>query len=150
MPRLLRITTACALLLSFIPIVAQAETRIQSDIGYRKDIMMAMDWNLVRIAQMLKHQRPYDRARLVSEARALQALSTMPWVAFVPGSDRGFTKAEPRIWQEPSQFQAKVQQFEKVAARLGASAAQGDLGRVGKPLEQVAESCHSCHHRFLK
>jgi len=142
--------TAAVLLLSLVPLLSQAETRIQSDIGYRKDIMMAMDWNLVRIAQMLRHQRPYDRARLLSEAHALQALSTMPWVAFVPGSDRGFTKARPQIWQARSQFQAHALRFEKTVAQLSVSAAQGPLGDIAKPLERVVQGCHSCHHRYMK
>ncbi|MHB8253391.1 MAG: c-type cytochrome [Acidiferrobacter sp.] len=150
MMRLSKMAAVCALVLGLAPLAAQAETRIQSDIGYRKDIMMAMDWNLVRIAQMARHQRPYNRARLASEGRALQALSTMPWVAFVPGSDRGFTKAEPRIWQQPRQFQNVIQRFESAAQRLAVATAQGNLAGIGRPLEQVAAGCHSCHHHIRK
>lgn len=134
--------------LAYLP--ARAETRIQSDIGYRKDIMMAMDWNLVRIAQMVRHQIPYNRDRLISEGQAIRALSTMPWVAFVPGSDTGYTKAEPRIWQRPVQFQAKIRNFERLAMPLAQATSQGQLANVARPLGAVAQGCRSCHHRFMK
>ncbi len=140
----------CTLLLNFTPMLAQAETRIQSDIDYRKDIMMAMDWNLVRIAQMVRHQSPYNRDRLIAEGQAIRELSTLPWVAFVPGSDRGNTKAEPRIWQQPIQFRAKIRQFEKVALQLGQSTSQAKLAGVARPLGEVAQGCRSCHHHFMK
>lgn len=140
----------CALCLSFAPTITYAETRIQSDIDYRKDIMMAMDWNLVRIAQMVRRQIPYNRDRLIAEGRAIRELSTLPWVAFVQGSDRGDTKAEPRIWQQPSQFQVKIRQFEKVALQLEQSTSQAKLAGVARPLGEVAQGCRSCHHRFMK
>lgn len=139
-----------AVVLSLTHSVAHAETRIQSDIGYRKDLMFAMDWNLVRIAQMLRRQVPYNRARLAREGQALQALSNLPWVAFVPGSDVGQTKAKPGIWQHPRAFQADARHFEGLVQSLNAAAAGGSLARVARPLEQVAQSCKSCHHRFLR
>lgn len=140
----------CALILNLSPMLAHAETRIQSDIDYRKDIMMAMDWNLVRIAQMVRHQRPYNRDRLVAEGQAIGELSTLPWVAFVPGSDRGYTKAEPRIWQQPGQFQNQIRQFESAALQLQQSTAQGNLAMAARPLGAVAQGCRSCHHHFMK
>lgn len=140
----------CAVLLSSTPLLAQAETRIQSDIGYRKDIMMAMDWNLVRIAQMVRHQSPYNHDRLVAEGQALGELSRLPWVAFVPGSDAGYTKAASSIWQQPRQFQNQVQRFEAAALQLQQSTAQGNLAMAGRTLGAVAQGCRSCHHHFMK
>lgn len=139
-----------AVVLSLILPVAHAETRIQSDIGYRKDLMFAMDWNLVRIAQMVRHQLPYNRARLANEGQALQALSNLPWVAFVPGSGVGQTKAKATIWQHPRAFQAATVHFEGLVRSLNAAAASGSLARVARPLQHVAQSCKSCHHRFLR
>jgi len=127
-----------------------AETRIQSDINYRKDLMLAMDWNLVRIAQMVRHQLPYSRARLMREGSALQALSTLPWVAFVPGSDRGQTKAKPRIWQQPIPFRAAIRHFEAQVQALNVAAQSGNLAQIARPLQGTAESCKSCHHHFMK
>lgn len=139
-----------SLILSLTPLIARAESRIAADIGYRKDVMMAMDWNLVHIAGMLRHTRPYNQAQLVSEARALNALSQMSWAAFVPGSDRGFTKAKERIWQDPSQFQAEEQKFERATAFLSTAAIQGNLRNTTIALGQVAHGCHSCHVGFKR
>lgn len=139
-----------AVALSLALPVAHAETRIQSDIGYRKDLMFAMDWNLVRIAQMLRHQLPYNRARLATEGQALQALSNLPWAAFVPGSGVGQTKAKATIWQHPRAFQATTAHFEALVRSLNTAAASGSLARVARPLQQVAQGCKSCHHRFMK
>lgn len=140
----------CVLVLSLAPTLSCAETRIESDIGYRKDIMMAMDWNLVRIAQAVRHQIPYNRDRLIAEGQALQSLSTLPWVAFVPGSDHGATKAKPEIWRQAAQFQAHIRKFEQVAVQLEKSTSQGNLSGVAQPLTEVAQGCRSCHHRFMK
>lgn len=141
---------ACALAITLSPLVARAESRIAADIGYRKDVMMAMDWNLVRVADMLRHTRPYNQSELVSETRALAALSQMSWAAFVPGSDRGFTKAKPSIWQHPKRFQAQEQRFEQATAFLAATARQGNLRTTGIALEKVAHGCHSCHVGFKR
>ncbi|MDA8391170.1 MAG: cytochrome c [Gammaproteobacteria bacterium] len=129
--------------------VSHAQNRIQADIGYRKALMVAMQWNLVRIAQMLRHQRPYDALRLQSEAQAIAALSTMPWVAFVPGSDRGYTKAKAAIWRNPAGFSLRVRTFEAQAAQLASAAPRG-LAAVQRPLEAVARGCHACHERFMR
>ena len=130
------------------PTVVTAETRIQSDISYRREIMAAMDWNLVRIAQTLRHERPYDPGRIAGEGRALAMLATLPWVAFVPGSDRGATKAAARIWQQPQAFEAAVTHFEAVTRELAQATARAPLAAAAHPLEQVADACRSCHHRF--
>ncbi len=132
------------------PYAVSAETRIQSDIAYRRELMAAMQWNLVRIAQTLRHQRPYDPARLAAEGQALAALAALPWVAFVPGSDRGATKASVRIWREPRAFGAAVTRFEALARTLAQATSQGPLTRAARPLERVAGSCRSCHHRFIR
>ncbi len=145
-----KIIALCALALSLAPTLSSAETRIESDIGYRKDIMMAMDWNLVRIAQAVRHQIPYNRDRVLAEGRAIRTLSTLSWVAFVPGSDHGPTKAEPKIWQQAVQFQAHIRKFEQVAVQLEKSTAQGNLSGIAQPLTDVAQSCRSCHHRFMR
>lgn len=152
----MRFTHFMTAVLVSLPLVAAvapralAETRIQSDIAYRKDLMFAMDWNLVRIAQMVRHQRPLDRNRLAYEGRALAALGVLPWTAFVPGSDYGETKAKPLIWQQGQAFQKAVLSFEAATRALQAATAQGRLSAVAHPLEEVARGCDSCHHRFMK
>lgn len=150
MKRLKKAAALGAVILALAPCAVSAETRIQSDIAYRRELMAAMDWNLVRIAQTIRHQRPYDPARLGAQARALALLATLPWVAFVPGSDRGPTKADARIWQQPGAFQAAITHFEAVTRVLAKAAAQGPLAGVRRPLEGVAGACRSCHHRFMR
>ncbi len=138
-----------ALSLVLVAATGHAETRMQADIGYRKAVMVALQWNLIHIAQMLRHQRPYNAAALQSEAQAISALSAMPWAAFVPGSDRGRTRAKFTIWQNPAAFSREVRNFESEAADLAAAAPHG-LAAVGRPLMAVAHGCHACHHRFSR
>ncbi len=145
-----KVMALCAVAAVLAPAAVLAETRIQSDIAYRRELMVAMDWNLVRIAQTLRHQRPYDPSRIAGEGRALAALAQLPWVAFVPGSDRGATKASVRIWQQPRAFAATVSHFEALTRTLAQAAAHAPLAASARPLERVADACRSCHHRFMR
>ncbi|WP_298135361.1 cytochrome c [Acidiferrobacter sp.] len=140
----------CAVAAVLAPTGVLAETRIQSDIDYRRELMAAMDWNLVRIAQTLRHQRPYDAQRFAAEGRALAALAPLAWVAFVPGSDRGATKASVRIWREPQAFAKAVTRFQAATQALAQATSHAPFSQAARPLEQVASACRSCHHRFMR
>lgn len=150
MHRLKKAAALVCLAATLAPCAVSAETRIQSDIAYRRELMAAMQWNLVRIVQTLRHQRPYDQARFAAEGQALASLASLPWVAFVPGSDSGATKASVRVWRQPRAFGAAVTHFEALARTLAQATSQGPLTRAARPLEQVATACRSCHHRFMR
>ena len=64
-------------------------------IKYRKSVMTVMSWQFQPLGAMVKGERPFDKDVFVKNAAYLELLSKMPLEGFVPGSDKGETKAKP-------------------------------------------------------
>jgi cytochrome c556 len=70
---------------------------------------------------------------------------------FPAGTNAGESEALPVIWERTSEFEAKAQGMEELAAKLAAAAGTGDptatlaaFGALGK------EGCGGCHEVFRK
>jgi hypothetical protein len=50
-----------------------------------------------RLLQTVEGDRPFNPSLIISDARNVETLSWLPWEGFVPGSERGDTKAMSNI-----------------------------------------------------
>ena len=73
----------------------QAQQKPEDVIKYRKAVMTVQSWNMRPLALMVKGQQPYDAALFAWYAGVIQSTSFMLPDAFLPGSDKGDTKAKP-------------------------------------------------------
>jgi len=127
---------------------AQAQQKPEDVIKYRKAVMTVQGWNMRPMALMVKGQQPYDAALFAWYAGVIQSTSFMLPDAFLPGSDKGDTKAKPEIWSNASKFKQTVDNFNADAARLVAATKAGTLDAVKGPFGALAKNCGGCHNDF--
>ena len=127
---------------------ALAQQKPEAVIKYRKAVMTVQSWNMAPMARMVKGQQPYDAALFAWYAGVIQSTSFMLPDAFLPGSDKGDTRAKPEIWSNAAKFKQAVDRFNADAQRLVAAAKVGTLDAVKGPFGAVAKNCGGCHNEF--
>jgi hypothetical protein len=68
----------------------------------------------------------------------------------VPGSDKGDTKAEPKIWAEMNKFRQKADKSQGDLVKLNAAAKTGNVDAVKAAVGAVGQSCKACHDSYRK
>jgi cytochrome c556 len=127
---------------------AHAQQKPQDIIKYRKAVMTVQSWNMRPMAAMVKGQQPYDAALFAWYAGVIQSTSFMLPDAFLPGSDKGDTKARPEIWKNADKFKQTMDRFNSDAAKLVAASKAGTLDAVKGPFGALAKNCGGCHKEF--
>ena len=128
--------------------VAHAQQKPEDIIKYRKAVMTVQSWNMRPMAAMVKGQQPYDAALFAWYAGVIQSTSFMLPDAFLPGSDKGETRAKPEIWKDADKFKQAVDRFNSDAAKLVAASKAGTLDAVKGPFGALAKNCGGCHNAF--
>jgi cytochrome c556 len=146
-----KITVAAMLLGIGLSLPATAQFQKPEDaIKYRKAAFTLMGTHLGRIGAMASGRAPFDAKAVADSAELLDRLSSLPWPAFVEGSDRGETRAQPDIWKKLDQFKKDASKMEQDVAKLNAAARSGNLAQIKTAFGPVSKSCKSCHDTYRK
>ena len=98
---------------------------------------------------VVQGKAPYDPKATIENANIVLAMSKLPYVAFVEGSDKGGnTKAKPEIWKESDKFQAAAKDLQEQAVKLDAAAKSGNLDAIKVAFGDTAKACKACHDNF--
>jgi len=127
---------------------AQAQQKPEDVIKYRKAVMTVQAWNMRPLGLMVKGQQPFDAALFAWYAGVIQSTSFMLPDAFLPGSDKGDTRARPEIWTDAAKFKQVVDNFNADATKLVAATKAGTLDAVKGPFGALAKNCGGCHNDF--
>ena len=96
---------------------------------------------------MLKGEVPFNEAVAKAVFQTMHAVAYSYGDYFPAGSDKGKTKASPKIWEDAAGFAAALQQFQKdTDAALAAKPA--DLEAFKAAFGQVAGNCKACHDKY--
>ncbi|OHU84615.1 cytochrome C [Pseudoalteromonas amylolytica] len=117
-------------------------------IEYRKAAFQLIRYQIGDMGDMLKGKVPFDAKRFAERAENAAQLSSMPWEAFIEGSDKGNTDALPAIWSDRETFDKKAQAFAKYAQELAVAAKSGDKKIIGAAFKNWAKGCKDCHKPF--
>ena len=92
------------------------------------------------------------RTRLcaVCQARRCHQIPKLPWAAFVEGSDKGETKANPEVWSNAAKFKEASEKMQGEMTKLAAAAKTGNLDSIKASVGAVGGSCKACHDVFWK
>jgi cytochrome c556 len=99
---------------------------------------------------MANGKAPYDAKVAAESAELLARLANQPWPAFMEGTDKGDTKAQPDIWKEMDKFKAGATTMQEEVTKLNAAAKSGDPAQLKAAFGPVGKSCKSCHDNFRK
>jgi cytochrome c556 len=135
----------------FVALPAQAQWAKPEDaIKYRRAVMTVMANHFGRVAAMSQGKIPFDAKAAADNADIAVTMSKLPFVAFLPGTDKGETKAEPKIWTEPDKFKMASEQMQENMVKLQAAARSGNLDTIKAAVGDTGKSCKSCHDSFRK
>ena len=132
-----------------LPLAASAQFAKPEDaIAYRRAAFRVMATHFGRVAAMANGRVPFDAKAVVENADLATMLAKLPYAAFVPGSDLGDTKADPKIWAEMDKFRAAATRMQEEMAKLDAAAKTGDLVAIKAAAGETARACKACHDRY--
>ena len=127
---------------------AAAQVKPEDAIKYRQGVYRVMGWNFGPMAAMAKDEKPYDAAAFARHAEIVAFMSKLPIEGFIPGSDKGETKAKPEIWSDMDDFKAKLEKMQNEAAKLAEVAKGGDFNAVKAQLGETGKACKACHDKY--
>ena len=143
--------TGATLLGSAIALPAAAQFAKPEDaIKYRKAAFTVMATHFGRVAGMANGKIPFDAKVAAENAEIATMVSKLPYAGFVPGSDKGDTKAEPKIWTEMDKFNAGATKMQEEMVKLNAAAKGGNLDAIKAAVGETGKSCKACHDNYRK
>ena len=110
---------------------------------YRAHTMEAIGGHMKAIADIVRGEVPHTD-HLSMHAGALAELAEVAPSLFPAGSEGGDTL--PAVWEEPEDFQAKLDAFREATANFKAAADAGE--GVGQALRPVGQACKGCHDKY--
>lgn len=128
---------------------AQAEmTREEYAVKFRRGAYTMIGWYSGPLYRMAHGEMAYDKTLFARNAEYLALLSKLPKDGFIPGSDKGDTKAKPEIWSKADKFKEVNDRFESETAKLAEVAKGGNFDVVKEQYAKVSKTCKSCHDDF--
>ena len=143
--------TGAALLGASIALPAAAQFAKPEDaIKYRKAAFTVMAAHFGRVAGMANGKIPFDAKMAADNAEIATMMSKLPYAGFVPGSDKGETKAEPKIWAEMDKFNAAATKMQEEMGKLNVVAKGGNIDAIKAAVGETGKACKACHDNYRK
>ena len=145
----LMVAAAVAALVTSLPATAQFR-KPDDAIAYRRGAFTVMATHFYRAAAMAYGRIPFDAKAVADNIEVATYLSKLPYAGFVEGSDKGDTKAEPKIWTEMDKFKAAAAKMQDEMAKLNVVAKGGNLDAIKAAVGETGKACKACHDVYKK
>ena len=132
-----------------LPAAAQF-AKPEDAIKYRKSALSVMGAHFGRVAAMANGRVPFDAKAVAENAEIATFMSKLPYVAFIEGTDKGDTKAEPKIWAEKDKFNAAATKMQDEMVKLNVVAKTGNIDTIKAAVGETGKSCKACHDAYRK
>ena len=143
--------TGAALLGSLIALPAAAQFAKPEDaIKYRKAAFTVMARHFGIVAGMANGKIPFDAKAAADNAEIATVMSKLPYAGFVDGTDKGETKAEPKIWAEKDKFNTAASTMQEAMAKLNVVAKGGNIDAIKAAVGDTGKACKACHDNYRK
>lgn len=144
-------TLAISLALSSMALPAMAQFQKPEDaVKYRKAAFTVMGSHFSRIGAMANGRVPFDATVAAENAAIVQAMSKLPFTAFGPGTDKGDTRAQPKIWSEQPRFNEAAEKMQAEVDKLATATRTGNLDSVKTAFGAAGQSCKACHDNYRR
>ena len=148
-PSMLMAAAALAGFATALPAAAQF-AKPEDAIKYRKAAFTVMARHFGVVAGMAGGRIPFDAKMAADNAEIATMMSKLPYAGFVDGTDKGDTKAEPKIWTERDKFNAAATKMQEEMAKLNVAAKGGNLDAIKAAVGETGKSCKACHDTYRK
>jgi cytochrome c556 len=149
MKRSLMAALAVAGLATALPAAAQFQ-KPEDAIKYRKAAFTLMGNHMGRLGAMAQGKAPFDAKVAAENAAVIEAVSKLPYVAFLEGTDKGDTKAKADIWKNWEKFRAAAIKMQDEVTKLSATARAPGLtvDQLKAAVGAVGGTCKGCHDDY--
>ena len=145
------ILSVAALLGATVALPAAAQFAKPEDaIKYRKAAFTVMGTHFGRVAAMANGRIPFDAKVAAENAELATMMSKLPYAGFVEGSDKGDTKAEPKIWTEMDKFKAAASKMQDEMVKFNVVAKGGNIDAIKAAVGETGKACKACHDTYRK
>ena len=147
-----RLTLALAgLMLLNLPAVAPAQEagKPKNLVEYRQAVMSSLGGHAGAVSAIVKGQVDVDH--LLPHARAIAATAATVddiWWDNSTYEDYEKTDALPKIWQQPDDFQERIDKFQTAAKDFVDAVETGERGRIIQGFKTLGNSCGGCHDNY--
>lgn len=131
------------------PAMAQFKNA-EDAVKYRKAAFTVMGNHFGRLGAMASGKAPFDAKVAAENAAIVETMSKLPWAGFVPGSDKGDTRAQAEIWTEAAAFKSAADKMQAEVAKLNVAAKTGNLDAVKTAFGAAGQTCKACHDDYRK
>lgn len=118
-------------------------------VKYRQSVMKALGGHMGATARIVKGEGG-AKHHLVAHAAAMSSIARMAADLFPKGSDKGETRALPRIWEQPYDFAKTVQALQAATGEMVAAARSGEGNEIRNAFAALGKACGGCHKKFRK
>ncbi|MBC5783022.1 cytochrome c [Ramlibacter sp. USB13] len=129
---------------------AQNFQKPEDAIKYRRSAMTVMAAHFGVLGAMANGRVPFDAAAASRSADVIALVSHLPAAGFVPGTDKGETRAKPEIWTENAKFKGNYDKMVDAVGKLSVAAKTGNLDTMKAAFGPAANTCKACHDDFRK
>ena len=148
-PSMLMAAAALAGFAIALPAAAQF-AKPEDAIKYRKAAFTVMARHFGVVAGMAGGRIPFDAKVAADNAEIATMVSKLPYAGFVDGTDKGDTKADPKIWAERDKFNAAAAKMQEEMVKLNVAAKSGNLDAIKAAAGETGKSCKACHDAYRK
>ena len=145
----LMVAAGLATLLAATPAAAQF-AKPEDAIKYRKGAFTVMGSHFGRVAAMANGRIPFDAKAAADNAEIATVVSKLPFAGFVEGTDKGETRAEPKIWTEMDKFKAAAAKMQEEMVKLNVAAKTGNIDTIKAAVGETGKACKACHDTYRK
>jgi cytochrome c556 len=132
-----------------LPAAAQF-AKPEDAIKYRKGAFTVLGTHFGRVAAMANGRIPFDAKAVADNAEIATLVSKLPYAGFIDGTDKGETRAEPKIWSEMDKFKAAAAKMQEEMGKLNVAAKGGNLDAIKAAVGETGKSCKACHDNYRK
>jgi cytochrome c556 len=144
-------TLAAAVLAVATALPAAAQFAKPEDaIKYRKAVFTVMATHFGRVAAMANGRAPFDAKVAAESAEIATTMSKLPFVAFVPGTDKGETRAKPEIWTDADKVKRLAEKMQEEMVKFNAAAKTGNIDSIKAAAGDTGKACKACHDDYRK
>jgi cytochrome c556 len=130
-----------------VALVSSAVVAQTDPLAARKALMKQNSDGAKVVIAMMRGQVPFDAAKIdAAFSQWTDTAQKLPGL-FPPGSDKGDTRASPKIWQNKADFDAKATEFGKAVAENRDKAKQSIEG-LKAAVSVVGRACDNCHEDY--
>jgi cytochrome c556 len=137
------------LLLAISTLALVVSAAYADPIADRKAIMKERGGLIGGLAKMAKGETAFDAAAVLTALQAMQANEAKVDVdaLFPAGSDKGDTKASPKIWEDLAGFKAANDKY-KTDLDAAVAAPATSVEALGAQLGVLGGDCGGCHKAY--